>query len=177
MMPAPRADGGSLATANIPFAAIAIAVIALGALLVLAWALVHHPVPQEVVPDGPWSICGTPIAMPIEVGDAEIMMPDGALTFLIRDGQGKLSMIQFAWSSEHAAFERLLFYPIPPLGLSRWPDPMPVEDAHEREMMRSLVFHSMVHHHFHGSAHEHGLAYQLYPSRYDQLVAWLQDRH
>ncbi len=81
-------------------------------------------------------------------------VPDGALTFLIRDGQGKLSMIQFAYgSSEHAAFERLCCSTrSPPLGLSRWPDPMPVEDAHEREMMRSLVFHSMVHHHFHGSA-------------------------
>jgi hypothetical protein len=173
MPSAPAAAGGSPSGTRLPLSAIALSALVLGAVLAGCWAFFRHPVPPEVVLTGPWSIRGTPIAAPFEVRFLDTILDGGSMQFLIKDGQGKITVVMCLWERGASAYQRLVFYPVVPF--PDGPEPEPLEITDDSDLVRNVLFHAMAHRDFHGRAPEWLNAHQLYPSRFDRLRFWLRD--
>jgi hypothetical protein len=161
-----------MASANVPLKTISISVFVLAAVLAAGWAVVHHTIPEEEVLSGPWSICGTPIAAPFEVLCIELIA-DSSLTFGIRDGQGKRSLVRCQTVAGGTSYGRLTFYPTFPQFDGTLPEPVALEITHERDQVRNVIFYAIAHRDFHSRAIECKWAYLLYPSRFDLFLLWL----
>jgi hypothetical protein len=160
-----------MASANVPLKTITISGIILATVLAAGWAIFHHPVPEEEVLSGPWSICGTPISAPYEVLCIELLA-DSSLTFGIRDGQGEKSLLRCQTVAGGTSYERLLFYPTFPHFNGTLPDPVSQEITNDRDQVRNVLFYAMAHRGFHSRSVERKWAYLLYPSRFDLFLLW-----